>query len=153
MFAEDGFGYAGGAGLRLRATPSKRGGVAARLELGQLVRIYDDFGDWMLVHAAPEGPAGFAWSELIEDRPPIGALAKIVAFEKCAAKRSRKSRKACLQRAEGSLEVCLEQCAGVPPQSSELPAVDRCEKACRMAFTTCADACKKKRKRRRRRRR
>lgn len=148
--AEDGQAFIDGAGVRLRARPDARGALVAKLALGQTVQIYGTVGDWLLVHDAPDGAAGFVRKDLTSARRPIGALALELAFESCVARRSRRSKKACLQRAEASLLKCFDRCAGDPPANSQHPLVSRCKQACEFAFVTCRDKCKKRRRRRRR---
>ena len=55
----------------------------AKLELGEEVKVFEHVGEWALVMAMPEGPAGFISERLLGKKKPIALLARELAFSAC----------------------------------------------------------------------
>ncbi len=124
---------------RLRVRADDRAGVAGRVPIGTLVRVYEQTGDWALVAAPPDGPAGYLSAKLLDGRKPLALLAQEQAFERCGVEEDG-TVDDCLFSAKQQEQPCLDRCGAVTAgdESERL----RCAGVCNIAFDRCARSCR-----------
>jgi zinc ribbon protein len=131
---------------RLRAHAGAESALTAKLELGQLVRVFHRTGDWSLVMALPNGPAGFISDRLLAARKPIAILAKEIEFENCGVDEEG-TLDDCLYEGKQQQDACISGCGVVTSADKsttgpEASPVIRCVEACRIAFADCQRSCR-----------
>lgn len=124
---------------RLRSEPGENGEPSGRLELGELVQIYERVDHFALVMAQPKGPAGFISEKLIGAKKPIALLAKEIAFAACEVT-SEYNLDDCLYQGKQQHDACLEACGVAVGGGEDSPTV-RCAEACKVAFNECQRSC------------
>lgn len=148
--APAGFSYVQVDNARIRARAGTRSTVAGRLEMGALVKVYEELDGWALVSKQPKGPAGFISRKLLGDRRPVAQLAREQPFERCAPGDGY-SVDDCLYESKQQERTCLERCGAV--NAADEKERLRCAQVCSIAFDACAQSCRKVSRRKRRRRR
>lgn len=148
--APAGFSYVQVDNARLRVRASQRSAAPARLEIGSLVKVYEELDGWVLVAKQPAGPAGFISRKLLGERRPVAQLAREQPFERCSPGDGY-TVDDCLYQSKQQEQTCLERCGAV--NASDEPERLRCAQVCSIAFDACARSCRDAPKKRRRRRR
>jgi hypothetical protein len=138
--AEEGNAYVQVERARLRAEPAEASEAIGRLEIGTLVRTYEVIDGFVLVMAAPKGPAGFISEKLIDEKKPIALLAKERAFAACEVT-AEYTIDDCLYQGKQQHDACTESCGfAVGAGGEDNPAL-RCAEACKVAFNDCQRSC------------
>lgn len=137
--APSGFAYVQVEAARLRGRPTDSAPFAGRLEIGSLVKVYDEVHGFALVHEAPDGAAGFISRRLLADRRPVALLAREQPFEQCAPTPER-TVDDCLFGSRQQEQTCLDRCGAVNA-GNEADRL-RCAQACNIAFDNCASSCR-----------
>jgi hypothetical protein len=137
--APAGFAYVQIEDARLRVRPGDKSGIAGRVQIGALVKVYDELGEFSLVASLPEGPAGFLSNKLLGPRKPLALLARDQSFEKCSAQEGY-TVDDCLFSAKGQEQSCLDRCGAVNAGNDAERL--RCAEVCNIAFDDCARSCR-----------
>jgi hypothetical protein len=136
--AAAGFAYVQIEDVRLRVRPGEKAGIAGRVPIGGLVRVYDDVGEFSLVAVLPTGPAGFVSKKLLGARKPLALLARDQSFSRCSAGEGY-TVDDCLFAAKQQESSCLDRCGAVNAGNDAERL--RCSEVCSIAFDACATSC------------